>query len=82
LLEKGRLSRYGPYINHTGLILLLFGSMLRFFPGMYVDELIYLNEGETEEIPTTQGQYYIKNERFVIDTYEKEDGEVFQQALS
>lgn len=82
LLEKGRLSRYGPYINHMGLILLLFGSMLRFFPGMYVDELIYLNEGETEEIPTTQGQYYIKNERFVIDTYEKEDGEVFQQALS
>ncbi|MFA7746153.1 cytochrome c biogenesis protein ResB [Salinicoccus roseus] len=82
LLEKGRLSRYGPYINHIGLILLLFGSMLRFFPGMYVDELIYLNEGETEEIPTTQGQYYIKNERFVIDTYEKEDGEVFQQALS
>ncbi|KKK34736.1 cytochrome c biogenesis protein ResB [Salinicoccus sediminis] len=82
LLEKGRLSRYGPYINHMGLILLLFGSMLRFFPGMYVDEILYLKEGETEEIPTTQGQYYVKNERFVIDTYDKEDGEVFQQALS
>lgn len=82
LLEKGRLSRYGPYINHTGLILLLLGSMLRFFPGMYVDETLYINEGETEEIPTTEGQYYIKNEKFTIDTYEKGDGEVFQKALA
>lgn len=82
LLEKGRLSRYGPYINHTGLIILLFGSMLRFFPGMYVDEIVHIPEGETEELPTTEGQYYVKNEAFSLDTYDEEAGEVFNEALS
>ncbi|MCG1010894.1 cytochrome c biogenesis protein ResB, partial [Salinicoccus sp. ID82-1] len=81
LLEKGRLSRYGPYINHTGLIILLFGSMLRFFPGMYVDEIIYFNEGETEEIPTTGGQYYVKNEAFIMDTYDEDADAVFSETL-
>ncbi|TVT29519.1 cytochrome c biogenesis protein ResB [Salinicoccus cyprini] len=81
LLEKGRLSRYGPYINHTGLIILLFGSMLRFFPGMYVDEIVHINEGETEELPTTDGQYYVKNEAFTLDTYDENANEVFDQAL-
>ncbi|KIH71930.1 cytochrome c biogenesis protein ResB [Salinicoccus roseus] len=82
LLEKGRLSRYGPYINHTGLIILLFGSMLRFFPGMYVDEIVHIPEGETEELPTTEGQYYVKNEAFSLDTYDEDAGEVFNEALS
>ncbi|GAB3072034.1 cytochrome c biogenesis protein ResB [Salinicoccus sesuvii] len=81
LLEKGRLSRYGPYINHTGLIILLFGSMLRFFPGMYVDELVHINEGETKELPTTNGQYYVQNDGFTLDTYDENGNEVFQQAL-
>ena len=82
LLEKGRLSRYGPYLNHTGLIILLFGSMLRFFPGMYVDEIVHINEGETEELPTTEGQYFVRNEAFTLDTYDEDSGEVFDQALS
>lgn len=81
LLEKGRLSRYGPYINHTGLIILLFGSMLRFFPGMYVDELIHINEGETKELPTTNGEFYVKNEGFTLDTYDEDGNEVFERAL-
>lgn len=59
LFEKGRLSRWGPYINHTGLIIVLIGSMLRFF-GMYIDEVLYIPEGETVEVPTTDNKYYIK----------------------
>ncbi|WP_411844374.1 cytochrome c biogenesis protein ResB [Salinicoccus sp. HZC-1] len=82
LLEKGILSRWGPYINHTGLIILLIGSMLRFFPGMYVDEIVYLNEGETTDLPTTGGEYYVKNEGFILDTYNEESGQVFDKALS
>lgn len=82
LLEKGRLSRWGPYINHVGLIILLTGSMLRFFPGMYVDEIVYLNEGETKDLPTTNGQYYVKNDGFTLDTYDEESKEVFDQALN
>src|SRR5699024_1652701 len=82
LFEKGRLSRWGPYINHTGLIILLIGSMLRFFPGMYIDEILYVPEGETVEVPTTDNKYYIKNEKFIIDTYEKDSGSVFDESLA
>ena len=81
LLEKGRLSRWGPYINHTGLILLLFGSMLRFFPGMYVDELIYITEGDTVQVPETDGRYYVKNNNFIVDIYDEEAGTVFDGTL-
>ena len=31
LAEKGRFSRWGPYVNHIGLIIFLFGAMLRFY---------------------------------------------------
>ncbi|CAM4165382.1 cytochrome c biogenesis protein ResB [Jeotgalicoccus halotolerans] len=81
LLEKGRLSRWGPYINHTGLIILLVGSMLRFFPGVYIDEIIYAQEGETVSIPTTDGQYYMRNDGFTLDTYDEDAGTVFDQSL-
>ena len=81
LLEKGRLSRWGPYINHTGLIILLAGSMLRFFPGVYIDEIIYAQEGETVGIPTTDGQYYMRNDGFTLDTYDEDAGTVFDQSL-
>ncbi len=81
LLEKGRLSRWGPYINHTGLILLLFGSMLRFFPGMYVDELVYITEGDTVQLPETGGEYYVENNQFIVDIYEDDAGTVFDETL-
>ncbi|CAD2075749.1 cytochrome c biogenesis protein ResB [Phocicoccus pinnipedialis] len=82
LFEKGRLSRWGPYINHTGLIIVLIGSMLRFFPGMYIDEIVYVPEGETVEIPTTDNKYYVKNEKFILDTYDKGSGSVFDKSLA
>lgn len=81
LLEKGRLSRWGPYINHVGLIILLFGSMLRFFPGMYVDEIIYIQEGDTVQVPNTDGQYYIENNEFIVDIYDENSGSVFDTTL-
>ena len=39
LAEKGRFSRWGPYVNHVGLIIFLIGGMLRFVPGMYIDQV-------------------------------------------
>ncbi len=47
-------------MNHIGLIIFLFGAMLRFLPSMYVDEALWLRDGETKEIPGTDGQYYLK----------------------
>jgi cytochrome c biogenesis protein len=82
LAEKNRFARWGPYVNHIGLIIFLLGGMLRSVPGMYVDETLWIREGETKTIPATEGQYYLKNNQFIVELYDKEaDGEVFEQAL-
>jgi cytochrome c biogenesis protein len=82
LAEKGRFSRWGPYVNHVGLIIFLFGAMLRFIPGMYVDKVLWIREGETKVIPETNSEYYLSNEKFILDMYDKEkDNEAFDKAL-
>ncbi|WP_026700180.1 cytochrome c biogenesis protein ResB [Salibacterium aidingense] len=80
LAEKNRFARWGPYINHVGLIIFLTGCVLRFFPGMYVDELVWVREGETEAIPGTDREYYIENEEFFVELYDEND-ETFAPAL-
>lgn len=82
LAEKNRFSRWGPYVNHIGLIIFLFGAMLRFIPGMYVDEVLWLREGETKQIPGTNGEYFLQNHQFIFETYKKEnEKDVFQEAI-
>ncbi|MYL32696.1 cytochrome C biogenesis protein [Pontibacillus yanchengensis] len=73
LAEKGRFARWGPYVNHIGLIIFLIGTLLRFVPAMYIDESMWVREGETKQIPGTDRQYYIKNEDFFVETYDKDD---------
>ena len=80
LAEKGRFSRWGPYVNHTGLIIFLFAVLLRTLPGFYVDETVWLREGETRAIPGAPG-YYLKNNQFIIETYSKEEDATFGQAI-
>ncbi|GGA25384.1 cytochrome c biogenesis protein ResB [Psychrobacillus lasiicapitis] len=81
LAERGRFSRWGPYINHLGLILFLFGVMLRALPGFYVDETMWLREGETLYIPKTDG-YFLESKEFIYETYSKEESEeVFGDAI-
>jgi cytochrome c biogenesis protein len=82
LAEKGRFSRWGPYVNHVGLIIFLIGCMLRFVPGMYVDSVLWLREGESKVIPETNGEYYLKNNQFILEVYDKDkDDEVFDEAI-
>lgn len=82
LAEKNRFSRWGPYVNHIGLIIFLIGGMLRFVPGMYLNETIWIREGETRAVPGTDNEYFIKNENFIMETYDKEkDKEVFSEAI-
>lgn len=81
LAEKGRFSRWGPYVNHLGLILFLFGVMLRALPGFYVDETMWVREGETLYIPKTDG-YFLESKEFTYETYSKEESEeVFGEAI-
>ncbi|GGB05403.1 cytochrome c biogenesis protein ResB [Macrococcus hajekii] len=70
LAEKGRLSRYGPYINHLGLIILLAGGMLRFVPALYYDGAVAVIEGQTKAVPGTDKQYYVRNDQFILEHYE------------
>ncbi|MFD2445903.1 cytochrome c biogenesis protein ResB [Bacillus sp. CGMCC 1.16607] len=82
LAEKGRFSRWGPYVNHVGLIIFLFGAMLRFVPGMYVDKVLWIREGDTKVIPETKGEYYLSNEKFILDIYDKDkDNKAFEKTL-
>ncbi|HSI68083.1 MAG TPA: cytochrome c biogenesis protein ResB [Planococcus sp. (in: firmicutes)] len=74
LAEKGRFSRWGPYVNHIGLIIFLFGVMLRMMPGFYVDETLWIREGETRSIPDAPG-YYLESESFALETYTGEEEE-------
>ncbi|KMY50638.1 cytochrome c biogenesis protein ResB [Peribacillus loiseleuriae] len=75
LAEKGRFARWGPYVNHAGLIIVLIAGMLRFLPGMYVDEVLWLREGETKGIPGTDGRYALKNNQFKVEIYDKKNKE-------
>jgi len=68
LAEKGRLSRWGPYINHIGLILFLFAVLLRWIPGWAVEEFFWLREGEVKKVP--QSPFYIKNEKAMMEFYD------------
>lgn len=82
LAEKGRFSRWGPYVNHIGLIIFLIGGMLRFVPGMYIDEVLWLREGEKKSIPGTNNEYALENKKFTMELYDKEkDKEVYNAAL-
>ncbi|WP_444685598.1 cytochrome c biogenesis protein ResB [Alkalicoccus luteus] len=81
LAEKGRFARWGPYVNHVGLIIFLIGGMLRFFPGMYLDDYVWIREGETEVISGTDGEYFVENNQFVVELYDEEEDDILQPAL-
>ena len=81
LAEKGRFSRWGPYVNHIGLIIFLFGVMLRMMPGFYVDETLWIREGETRAIPDAPG-YFLESQNFEFEVYTGEEEEaVFGEAI-
>ncbi|QKI82021.1 cytochrome c biogenesis protein ResB [Kroppenstedtia eburnea] len=72
LAEKGRFSRWGPYINHIGLILFLVGILLRHtVPGWYLDKYVYVREGETKKLPELN--YYVKNVKATAELYDPKE---------
>lgn len=69
--EKARISRWGPYINHIGLILFLLGVLMRNIPGFYLDQFVWVREGQTVAVPETP--YYIKNENYKTVYWEEKE---------
>jgi len=67
LAEKNRFSRWGPYINHIGLIVFLLAVLARAIPGWQMDQYVGVREGEAVPIPETH--YYVKNLDFEVEYY-------------
>ncbi|QNK55403.1 cytochrome c biogenesis protein ResB [Paenibacillus sp. PAMC21692] len=67
LAEKNRFSRWGPYINHIGLILFLLAIVARAIPGWQMDAYVTIPDGDTVQIKDTN--YYVKNEKFNVEFY-------------
>lgn len=80
LAEKGRFSRWGPYVNHIGLIIILLAAILRTTPLFFMEEYVWVREGDIEVLPGSNGEYYVENKKFIMDTYD-ENNEVFQDAI-
>ncbi|WP_330949587.1 cytochrome c biogenesis protein ResB [Virgibacillus sp. MG-45] len=80
LAEKGRFSRWGPYVNHIGLIIILIAALLRTTPLFYLDQYVWVREGEQVVIPGTDGEYFIENKKFILETYDEND-ERFKEAI-
>ncbi|MFB4211302.1 cytochrome c biogenesis protein ResB [Shouchella sp. JSM 1781072] len=79
LAEKNRFARWGPYVNHVGLILFLAGCLMRYLPGMYVDATMWVREGERAPVPEAS-EYLVENRGFSISYYDEED-ERFQESF-
>ncbi|MFM1652767.1 cytochrome c biogenesis protein ResB [Brevibacillus sp. B_LB10_24] len=69
--EKARFSRWGPYINHIGLIIFLLGTLMRSLPGMYLNEFAWIREGET--VPLEGTPYYAKSVSAKVDYYSEDE---------
>lgn len=80
LAEKNRFSRWGPYVNHIGLIIILLAAIFRMTPFFFLDDYVWIREGEQKVIPGTNGDYYIENKQFIIEEYDESD-ERFKEAL-
>ena len=82
LAEKGRFSRWGPYVNHIGLIIILLAAILRATPLFYMEEYVWVREEQNPiVIPGTSGEFYIENKDFILETHSKDD-ERFKDAIA
>lgn len=80
LAEKGRFSRWGPYVNHIGLIIILIGAIFRMTSFMYLDEYVWIRDDQQMVIPGTHNEYFIENKGFTLETYDITD-ERFKETL-
>src|SRR5699024_6107124 len=73
LAEKGRFSRWGPYVNRIGLIIILIDSIFRMSPFLKMEGSVWTREGAQQVIPGTSGEEYIANTAFSIEMYAEDD---------
>src|SRR5699024_7397934 len=67
---------------HIGLIIILIAALLRMTSVMYLDEYVWVREGEQVVIPGTNSEYYIENKQFLLEVYDENDPEEFQETIN
>src|SRR5699024_746789 len=55
-------------------------ALLRMTPLLYLDDYVWVREGEEIIIPGTDNEYYIENKKFTLEVYDKDDPR-FKDAL-
>jgi cytochrome c biogenesis protein len=65
--DKGRISRYGPYIIHIGLLLVAFAGMAKAIPGWSETRDVWVPDGQTVKVPGTD--FAITNYKFSMELY-------------
>ena len=71
LAEKGRFPRFGAYIIHLGLIIIILGVFSRLIPGWYYTDMVWLKEGERKDIPEVG--FSVQNNGFELEYYPDSD---------
>lgn len=79
--EKGRFSRWGPYVNHIGLIIFLIGTLMRVLPGFTIDTYVWVRDGQTVPVTGTT-EYYVKSEGFYLEIYDDQNLPGIDQLVS
>jgi cytochrome c biogenesis protein len=66
--DRGRISRYGPYIIHIGLIICAFAAFAKAIPGWDETRDVWIQDGQTVKVPDTN--FAITNKKFTVEFYE------------
>jgi cytochrome c biogenesis protein len=65
--DKGRLSRYGPYIIHIGLLIVCTAAFLKAVPGWDQSKDVWIPDGQTVKVPETN--FALTNHKFTMELY-------------
>ena len=65
--DKGRLSRYGPYIIHIGLLFVAGAAFAKGLPGWDLSKDVWIPDGQTVKVPGES--WSITNHKFTMDLY-------------
>lgn len=66
--DRGRISRYGPYIIHIGLIIVAFAAFSKALPGWDETRDVLIQDGQTVKVPDTN--FALTNEKFTVEFFE------------
>jgi cytochrome c biogenesis protein len=68
LAEKGRFPRFGAYVIHTGLIIIIIGVFTRLIPGWYYTDMVWIKQDQRVNVKGLD--FAIQNNGFTLEYYD------------